>query len=98
MGDAGNSHGCKRRSHHSSAMDHGILLIAADQSRRRGGDGGSGELGSERNLIGLRDSCYHHRHLHCAGAQTQRWPFQRQRPRDQCQRGDPPPGFGGCLS
>src|SRR5215472_18729945 len=24
--------------------------------------------------------------------------FQRQRPRDQCQRGDPPPGFGGCLS
>jgi len=33
-GDAGNSYGCKRRSHHSSAMDHGILLIAADQSRR----------------------------------------------------------------
>jgi hypothetical protein len=23
MGDAGNSYGCKRRSHHSSAMDHG---------------------------------------------------------------------------
>jgi len=27
MGDAGNSYGCKRRSHHSSATDHGASFM-----------------------------------------------------------------------
>jgi hypothetical protein len=27
MGDAGNSYGCKRRSHHSSAMDHSASFM-----------------------------------------------------------------------
>jgi hypothetical protein len=27
MGDAGNSYGCKRRSHHSSAMDHSASFV-----------------------------------------------------------------------